>query len=89
MQIKGNIEIMIDDKQYHFKENDIRIIPPGGSHSGSSDEYCTDIFLLANHLNFSDIVITHDYDGNILKLFEIQSRILAEKEKNYQKIADS
>jgi len=89
LQIKGNIEIAINDKQYYLKENDIRVLPPGVSHSGSSNEYCTDIFLQANHLDFSDIVITHDYDGNILKLFEIQSRILAEKEKNYQKIADS
>lgn len=88
LQIKGNIEITIDEKQYHFKENDIRILPPGVCHSGCSSEYCTDIFLQATHLDFSDIVITHDYDGNILKLFEIQSRILAEKENNYKKIAD-
>lgn len=89
LQIKGNIEILIDDEKYNFKEGDIRIIPPGRKHSGYSSEPCTDIFLYAEHLDFSDIVITHDYDGNIEKLFEIQCRILAEKEKNYQKIADS
>lgn len=89
LQIKGDMEITIGNDKYHIKKNDIRVIPPGISHSGYSSEYCTDIFLQANFLDFSDIIITHDYDGNILKLFDILNKVMTEKEKNYESIADN
>ena len=89
LQIKGNINVTIGDNQYHIKKNDVKIIPPGITHSGYSNEPCTDIFLEANSLDFSDIIITHDYDGNILKLFEILNKVMAEKEKNYEAIANT
>lgn len=89
LQIKGDMEITIGNDKYHIKKNDIRVIPPGVSHSGCSSEYCTDIFLHANFLDFLDIVITHDYDGNILKLFDMLNKIITEKERNYEALADN
>lgn len=89
LQTKGNIDVTIGNNIYHTIKNDIRVIPPGISHSGYSSEPCADIFLEANSLDFSDIIITHDYDGNILKLFEILNKVMAEKEKNYEAIADT
>lgn len=89
LQIKGNMYVTIGDNQYHIGKNDVRVIPPGINHSGYSSEPCTDIFLEANSLDFSDIVIIHDYDGNILKLFEILNKVMTEKEKNYEAIADT
>ncbi len=89
LQLKGNIDITIGDKQYHIRENDIRVVPPGLDHSGCSSDPCTDIFIQTRSLDFSDIIITHDYDGNILKLFEMLNKVMTEKEKNYEAIADT
>ncbi|MBR5518219.1 MAG: AraC family transcriptional regulator [Clostridia bacterium] len=89
IQIQGNIDVTIDDNKYHIQKNDIRVIPPGFSHFGISNELCTDIFLEASHLDFPDIVITHDYNGDILTLFEMLNKVMTEKENNYEAIAHS
>ena len=74
LQIQGEMVVTIGENQYNVGENDIRVVPPGLSHSGRSEEDCADIFLVAKNLDFSDVLITHDYDGNIRKLMEILNK---------------
>ncbi len=89
LQIQGKMVVTIGENQYHIGENDIRVVPPGLSHSGCSEEDCADIFLVVKNLDFSDVIITHDYDGNIRKLMEILNKVTTEREKNYELIADT
>lgn len=89
LQIQGELVVTIGDHEYVVEKNDIRVVPPGLSHSGRSKEDCSDIYLVAKSLDFSDIIITHDYDGNIRKLLEIQTQVTTERGKNYEVIADT
>lgn len=89
LQTQGKMEVTIGNKQYHIEENDIRVVPPGLPHGGRSEEPCTDIYLVAKSLDFPDVVITHDYDGNIRKLLEIQNKVTTERGKNHEVIADT
>lgn len=89
LQIQGEMVVTIGENQYIVGENDIRVVPPGLSHSGRSEEDCADIFLVAKNLDFSDVLITHDYDGNIRKIMEILNKVTTEREKNYELIADT
>ena len=89
LQTAGKMEVTIGGKHYVVKENDIRVVPPGLLHEGHSAELCSDIFLVVKSLDFPDVVITHDYDGNIRKLLEIQNKVTTERGKNHEMIADA
>lgn len=89
LQTEGEMVVTIGGDPYVVQQNDIRVVPPGLTHSGQSTGLCADIFLVADYLDFSDIVITHDYDGNILKLMEILNKVTTERENNYEAIADT
>ena len=89
LQLSGNMEVCIGDKKIDMYPGMVRVIPPGIEHSGGSEDLCIDIFLQANNLDFSDIVITTDYDGSIQRLFDMLNKVMTEKEDNYALIADA
>lgn len=88
LQLEGEMAVTIGENCYTVQKNDIRVVPPGLTHEGVSSERCADLFLVAENLDFPDVIITHDYDGNILKLMEILNQVTTEREKNYEEIAD-
>lgn len=90
LQLKGESEAIINGICYPMNEGDIRVVPPGVPHEGYSREsYFTDIFMNAKKLNFSDITIVHDYDKNVLQLFNMLDKVMTEKEANYAALADA
>lgn len=79
----------IGENIYSIKPGDIMIIPPGILHSGASDGVYADIYVQAKEIDFNEITVIHDYDGNILTLFNMLHRIFWQRENNYSKICDS
>ncbi|MBO5070406.1 MAG: helix-turn-helix transcriptional regulator [Roseburia sp.] len=49
----------------------------------------SDIYVQTVTLDFPDVLIVHDFDGNILTLMNMMHKALSEKENNYTNIADS
>lgn len=89
LHLTGSVISTIKDTQYNISPGDVMIIPPGIEHDGKSDVFYTDIFLQAEHLDFSDILVVHDIDSGIHKLFMLLHKVMTEKDDNYSKIADS
>ena len=89
LQLSGNMEVCIGDKKINMYPGMVRVVPPGIEHSGSSEDLCIDIFLEADNLDFSDVILTTDYDGSIHRLFDMLNKIMTEKEENYALIADA
>lgn len=89
LQLSGSMDVELGDVKENMKPGMVRIIPPGTPHCGETHILSTDIFLRAENLDFSDIIITEDVDGSIGCLFEMLNKIMTEKEENYAHIADS
>lgn len=73
---------------YEISTGDVMIVPPGVLHGGESEEYYTDMFLKAKDLDFSDVLVVRDLDGSIRVLMEMISKVMLQKEFNFEAIAD-
>lgn len=89
LQRVGHVTSLIGNHSYSISEGDVMVIPPGIRHDGNSDVKYSDIYVQANALDFPDILIVHDFGGNILTLMNMLHKVLSEKENNYTNIADS
>ncbi len=87
--VSGSAKIVMNDICYDTNKNDVRILPPGTFHSAIKGPSFSDIYFHSKNLDFSDIIIVHDYDGNIRRLIEMLDKVMTEKEENYSAIADS
>lgn len=87
--LSGENYSKIGENSYHIQPGDIMIIPPSTLHNGASDEMYTDMYVQAKEIDFYDVTVIHDHDGNILTLFNILHRIFWQKENNYSKICDA
>lgn len=85
----GHVTSLIGNHSYYITEGDVMIIPPKVKHDGNSDVKYSDIYVQARTLDFPNVLVVHDFDGNILTLMNMLYKVLSEKEINYTNIADS
>lgn len=85
----GHVTSVIGNHTYDISEGDVMVIPPGVKHNGSSDAEYSDLFVQADSLDFLDVLVIHDFDGNILTLMKMLHKVLIEKEENHIHIANS
>ena len=88
LNVSGENRSRIGEKVYEISAGDVMVVPPGTLHYGESEGYYTDMFLKAEELDFSDTLVIHDLDGSIQVLMKMISRVMLQKEFNFETIAD-
>lgn len=89
IHLTGHTTSSIGTQSYLIEPGDVMVIPPHVPHDGISDAEYSDMNILVKELDFSDIIVVHDPDGNILTLMNMLHKVHTEKEENYSNIADS
>lgn len=89
LQLSGTAHTKMSEKEYNIVKGNVMVIPPGVIHQGTSQTPFSDIYLQAKNLDFSDITITFDEDGNIRNLIHLLHKVMTEKNYNYENIADN
>ena len=89
VQKSGIVTSNIDNAVYEVKPGDVLVIPPGVVHDGESEENYSDMFFQVDNLDFFGIIVVHDFDGSILNLVNMLHKIMTEKERDYDLIANS
>ena len=91
LNLTGHNISHIDGRDYDIAAQDVMVIPPFVEHGGftEGDETYTDIYIAAERLDFDSVEVVHDYDGSLEPLFFMIMKLTAEKEANYEAIADS
>ncbi len=86
--LKGHMTVLAGGNRYDVSENDILVLPPRTDHEGVRGDGFVNLFLHARNLEFSDIIMVHDYDNSARTLFLMLDRVMSEKEIAYSEIAD-
>ena len=89
LNLEGSVTSVIDGVSYDIHPGDIMVIPPYVLHDGESVEGYTDMFLRASTLDFSDVIVVHDYDGAVFELMNLLHRLAAEQREDSAQLADS
>lgn len=88
-QLSGENTSVIGGREYKISPGDVMIIPPNVPHSGGSDGAYTDMYIQAECLDFFDIDVIRDRDGDILSLFNMFHKTFLQKDNNYKMICQS
>ena len=88
-RISGDSTSTIGDQTYSVSSGDLVIIPPEVKHFDVADQVYHAIDIQLDFLDFSDVLLLHDYSGDLATLMNMVHRTLLEKEANYRNIADS
>ena len=89
LMLTGEANITVGDRKFAVKANDLIIIPPGTAHKGVSNGVFTDTSFQSDNMDFSDIMVVHDYDGSTRSLFFLLEKAMSEKENNYRAVASA
>lgn len=85
----GNNEMIINGQLHKIDECCVIILPPNTQHSAESTENFCDIYVRAKEFDFNGVAIVHDSDKSISTLMNMMNKVLLEKEKNYNMIANA
>jgi len=87
-RLSGKTDTLIGRQTYPLNEGDLILIPPETEHSDEPEDIFSDLVIHVDFLDFSDVLILHDYDGNVRMLMQMLHRVLLENEYNHINIAN-
>lgn len=87
LHLEGNATAEINKKEYALTPGTIAVIPPGVVHRNYSEEFYSDIFLEAENLDFTDVIVTKDVDNEVLTLMNMLHKTVTEKKEQYRIVA--
>ena len=89
LNLAGDVTSVIGGVSYEIHPGDIMVIPPQVLHDGRSALGYTDMFLRAETLDFSDVIVVQDYDGAVRELMELLHRLMTERRENISQLTGS
>lgn len=88
-RISGESDTTIGGRLYRVSKGDLYLIPPDILHLDTSPKPYSDLVIHVDSLDFSDVLMVHDYEMCVSSLVQMINLIINKKETNYQNIANS
>ena len=88
-RLSGSSNTTIDNRTHQISKGDLYLVPPNIFHSDTAQNLFSDLVIHVDNIDFTDVLILHDYDTSIASLTQLINRIMNKKEGNYQNIANS
>lgn len=88
-RISGESDTTIGGELHRISEGDLYLVPPDVIHHDTSSEPYSDLVIHVDSLDFSDVMVVHDYEIYVSSLVQMINLTMNKKDQNYQNIADS
>lgn len=88
-RLAGTSYTTINGKVHQISDGDTYLMPPHTPHSDEATHPYSDLVIHIDHLDFTDVLVLHDFEPHLSWLTQMIHRIMLKKEYNYQNIANN